>query len=366
MSVLTPPWLAAARQIRGSADHPLLAPRGVWLAGGRLFVSDTAQNRVFVWHRAHEADQCAPDVVLGQPDDAHTGRNAGGAVGADTLHYPSGVWSDGRRLAVADAWNHRVLLWHTLPTRSGQPADVVLGQPDFAHNQPNVAGLAQPPTARSLYWCYGVCSDGQRLWVADTGNRRVLWYDRWPETSYAPADGVVGQAEFDTRHYDPQHAIWPYSVKVGTGRQLAITDTQYYRVLLWQNGLRAAQQPADYLVGQPDFDTNGQNQFLPRPAAHTLSWCYDSCFVEDGLWVADTGNSRLLGFDQVPIVQNPAADRVLGKPDFATGSENADTKTGTQHTLYWPFALVHEGHLLAVADTGNHRVLLLDLPTQTL
>jgi hypothetical protein len=77
--------------------------------------------------------------------------------------------------------------------------------------------------------------------------------------------------------------------------------------------------------------------------------------------VADTGNSRLLWFDQVPTQSGQPADGLLGKPNFATSSENLDTFFGTEKTLYWPFAHSVAGQRLAVADTGNHRVVFFDL-----
>ncbi len=37
----------------------------------------------------------------------------------------------GEGLAVADAWNHRVLIWHKVPQDNNVPADLVIGQTDF-------------------------------------------------------------------------------------------------------------------------------------------------------------------------------------------------------------------------------------------
>lgn len=343
---------------KGPESTPFLAPRGVFVKNGHLLVSDTGRNRVFIWHRLPQTLFAKPDVVLGQGDADGTGRNAGGHVSAATLQYPSGLWTDGQKLIVADAWNHRVLIWAQMPTQPAQPADIVLGQPDFEHNEPNIHGVGAMPSERSLYWPYGVCSDGQRLWVADTGNRRVLFFENIPTQSFCPADAVIGKPDFNTRDYDNQDPIWPYSVKVGPNGALAVTDTQYYRVLLWQHWRDAFQQKAACLIGQPDLDSSGQNQFGLFPQAHTLSWCYDSAFWGDGILVADTGNSRILQFSTLPTAHNAVADGLFGKPNFHTGSENADTLFGTEKTLYWPFSICTDGPCLAVADTGNHRILI--------
>ena len=114
---------------------------------------------------------------------------------------------------------------------------------------------------------------------------------------------LTASSNFQERDYDHNDPIWPYSVKVSPNGQMAITDTQYYRVLLWHDWKTAFQKKADVIIGQASFDANGQNQFGWFPKAQTLNWCYDTCFYKDGLWVADTGNSRVLWFEKFPSSQ---------------------------------------------------------------
>ena len=247
-------------------------------------------------------------------------------------------------------------IWLQMPEQDGQPADVVIGQRDFTGNSPNVKGVGHPPSAQSLNWPYGVFSDGERLWVADTGNRRVLFYEKIPTEHFTKADKVIGKPSFEERDYDHQDPIWPYSVKVGPNRQIAITDTQYYRVLLWNDWARSFENKADVIIGQPSFESNGQNQFGWFPGANTLNWCYDCCFYRQGLWVADTGNSRILWFENIPGAHNQEADNLLGQNDFNTGSENKNTIWSTEGSLYWPFQVCIENKAMVVADTGNHRL----------
>jgi hypothetical protein len=361
MESVLPIIINDTRVFNGVEDNPLLAPRGVYLINNKLFVADTAQNRLFIWHSLpHSAFQKA-DIVLGQSHQTDTGRNASGKVSASSLFYPSGIWSDGEKLIVADAWNHRVLIWNQLPTEDGQAADVVVGQPDFHRNDPNVKGISHPPSAQSLNWPYGIYSDGQQLWIADTGNRRILYYKNIPTSNFTEADQVIGKPNFTERDYDHLDAIWPYSVKIGPQGQMAIADTQYYRVLIWNNWQTAFHQKADVIIGQPGFESNGQNQFGWFPDAHTLNWCYDTCFYKEGIWIADTGNSRLLWYDQIPEANNTPAINLLGQDDFNTGSENKNTIWSTEQSLYWPFQVCIENQCMVIADTGNHRIIIKDL-----
>lgn len=362
-SEITTDFLLESILFYGDEGNPLLAPRGVWMHGEKLFVADTGQNRVFIWNNLPDGTHQKPDVTLGQVEATDTKRNSGQTASASTLHYPSGLWSDGERLIVADAWNHRVLIWHSFPEKNGQPADVVLGQPDFHTNQPNVNGVGNDPSAKTLNWPYGVFSDGKSLWIADTGNRRVLYFKNIPTASYQAADGVIGKEHFDQRDYEHTDPIWPYSVKISPDGAMAITDTQYYRVLLWHNWQTSLHQKADVIIGQESFEGNGQNQYRLQPASFTLNWCYDSFFYDDGLFVADTGNSRILRFSPMPQKHNPAAHSLIGHDDFGTGSENAKTMMGTANALYWPFSICIENNTLAIADTGNHRVILKNLTT---
>ncbi|WP_156522581.1 NHL repeat-containing protein [Arachidicoccus ginsenosidimutans] len=340
----------------------LLAPRGVCACCDILAVSDTGQNRVFIWKNFSYLENKEPDVVLGQDDFSGTGRNTGADVNASSLQYPSGIWTDGQKLVVADAWNHRVLIWHSLPTQNGQPADVVVGQKDFESNQPNVEGLSKLPSAQSLYWCYGVTSDGKSLWIADTGNRRVLFYNKIPTENFAAADKVIGQNSFEERDYDHNNAIWPYSVKLSINGTLAITDTQYYRVLIWKNKEDAFTKQADIILGQKDFESNGQNQYRSLPAANTLNWCYDSCFFRNGIFVTDTGNSRILHWKKLPETNNANADELFGQPNFEVNGETSlSMKAMAENEMYWAFAITTHQQQLIVADTGNHRILFYNL-----
>lgn len=82
--------------------------------------------------------------------------------------------------------------------------------------------------------------------------------------------------------------------------------------------------------------------------------------VDDGrLAVADTANNRILLWDSLPDdpVGGRPADHVLAQPDFASNGENRWDLVG-RDTLCWPYGLHLHRDLLAVADSGNNRVML--------
>jgi hypothetical protein len=168
---------------------------------------------------------------------------------------------------------------------------------------------------------------------------------------------LIGKPSFTERDYEHTAAVWPYSVKLGPGGELAIADTQYCRVLWWLHWQAALAGEPPRLIGQPDLASNGPNQLALRPGPAGLNWCYDTAFWRGRLWVADTANSRVLAFalGNDPL---PQATALLGQKDYHTGSENPDTVRTTEGSLYWPFALCPAGEALVVADTGNHRLLI--------
>ncbi|EUA23050.1 NHL repeat family protein [Mycobacterium xenopi 4042] len=117
----------------------MYSPRGVFIDEHHLVVADSGNHRVLIWHGLPTADEQSADVVLGQPDGTTEGRAAGGRGPANGMNLPTGVLVHDGRLLVADAWHHRILVWNTIPEISSTPPDFVLGQPDDLSVNPNGA-----------------------------------------------------------------------------------------------------------------------------------------------------------------------------------------------------------------------------------
>jgi hypothetical protein len=76
------------------------------------------------------------------------------------------------------------------------------------------------------------------------------------------------------------------------------------------------------------------------------------------LAVADTANNRILLWDRGPVTgRQPGASIVLGQEDFAANGENRWSAV-TPGSLCWPYGLSLSSGLLAVADSGNNRVVI--------
>ncbi|HYH95298.1 hypothetical protein, partial [Hyalangium sp.] len=194
----------------GCAASSLRVPEAVFLSQGKLVVADTFNHRVLIWNAIPSSNGAPAHLVLGQTsftscvrNDANGDGTADSTPSASTLFFPAGVWTDGTRLLVADTDNHRVLIWNEFPTTNGQPADVVLGQPDFTTR-------AEATTAVGMFSPYNVNSTGQQLFVSEYGNSRITVWNQLPTANGQAAELVLGQPDFTSRNRgDPSSGTIP-------------------------------------------------------------------------------------------------------------------------------------------------------------
>jgi NHL repeat len=340
----------------------LFAPRGVCFerADGPLFVCDTGHHRLLIWTRTPAVDGSPADLLIGQADFLQEGRNANGAIAAKTLNVPTGVAAANDILAVADAWNHRILLWHGYPHTSNRGADVVLGQADFTGGLANRG--AKTPRADTLNWCYGVAVVAGRLFVADTGNRRVLMWESIPTTNGAAADLVLGQRDFTTRDENAGEGAgalgmrWPHGIAV-VDDKLLVADAGNNRIMVWQTLPTANGVPCDLVLGQSDTMRLDHNRAAYDPTANALNMPYGLGARNARIVVADTANSRLLGFEADGLAMGATATRLAGQHDFTAKGDNR-WGVPRRDSLCWPYDVACCGDVVAIADAGNNRVLL--------
>ena len=343
--------------------HPtasqLYGPRGVWMDAERLIVCDSGNHRVLIWKLPLQQSHQDAMFVLGQPNMTSEGPAAGGREVANGLHLPTGVIVVGNRLLVADAWHHRILVWNAVPEESNTPPDYAIGQSSLEEVQPNRGG---EPSLAGMNWPYGMAVVGERFYVADTGNRRVLVWNTFPEND-RPADWVLGQQDAISNRENRGGAVrgdsfrWAHDI-AGNDQQLWIADAGNHRVLGW-NGHPDQDTVADWVLGQQDAQSSGELPYVPQ-GPRKLRFPYAVASCEDVLAVADTANNRVL-FWRIPVAEPTyaAAFDVIGQMDFQGIGENK-WKSVELDTLCWPYGLAFYRGWLAVADSGNNRVAIWD------
>jgi hypothetical protein len=385
---------------------------GLAYANNTLFVADSNRvasaplnHRVLIYRNiadtvlpvnalVPQAGRCpacrgAADVVLGQAD--LTKNELKLIPTQSSLRNPTAVASDGVRLAVADTDNNRVLIWNRIPTTNNQPADIVLGQPNFTTGVAPVRGSA--PLQR-LRGPQGVWIQGNRLFVADSGHNRVLIWNNFPTSNTSAADVVIGQPDFNTvveldltlTRIDPkaENLVNPVSVSTD-GTRLLVADLGQNRVMIWNSIPTRNGQPADLVLGQPDFvsaipnnssklceangkDADGKDTF-PVRCASTIE--FPRFVLGDGrrLFIADGGNDRILVYNAYPTRNGQPADVILGQVT-QTINRSSDSAfplfRASADILRTPLSMAWDGTNLYVSDTFNRRVLVYSLHDQPL
>ena len=394
----------------GRAGERYLYARGVALdeVDNRLFLNDQYLNRVLVFDLDDErriVDR-RPKVILGQPH-AYTGLNR--PPSARTMHNPLALAYDPgtKSLFVADARNHRILVFDAHPDRLStfDEAIAVLGRPDFTskgtgrETGPDVFDFANAGVTSTFPNPIGFAVDRERgrLFVSDGGNHRVLVFDIRPGRIHngVAAIGVIGQPDFVANRPTPDlsGAGGGFGLfnRVAKGRatdnrgfdtpsglaydpnqdRLFVVDGNNARVLVFEaapEAIRSGQEPIAVL-GQMDY-TSGDEVRLDletvtedvarRRMRMPSGIAYDT--VNDRVYVNDKGNDRILIFEAAPdeLESGMAAVGVIGQRDFVTRIAG----NGEQEELLDPRQIVFdsEQQRLFVTDSYWARLMVYDLP----
>lgn len=234
----------------------------------------------------------------------------------------------------------------------GQAATLVLGQPDFTSN-------TFTTTQTGMHGPTGIAVDptSGKIFVADCDNNRILRFaSAGTVTNGAAAEAVLGQPDFtsNTANTTRNGMSCPDQISIDSTGRLWVADFYNSRVLRFDTAASKANgADADGVLGQPDFTTsdNGATQ-------NGMNFP-DGVFADSGgrVWVGDSGNNRVLRFDNAAAKADGAnADGVLGQPDFTSGT-SATTQTG----MFIPVGVsVDSSGRLWVVESSNHRVLRFD------
>lgn len=336
---VTDGMLPASASTTGSVEGLAVDP-----TSGKVFVADRDNNRIlrFSATAAYQSGAAA-EAVFGQADFVSNEANRGdpSSPSAETLSDPRSLAVDSSgRLWVADVGNERVLRFDNASSKpSSSPADAVLGQLLFTTRS---SGKTQSKFGSPN----GVAIDAAgNLWVSDSDNCRILRFDAAAtKPNGAPADGVLGQADFTSNSFGTTASMTdsPFGLSVDSDGRLWVADLNNARILRFDNAATKSNgAPADGVLGQTDFST-------ATVAAVSASSFEDPYYVHaapDGtVWVGDLRRHRVLGFFSAAGKPDGApADRVLGQPDF-TSSANPGTSassipgpsqmaTGTENSL---------------------------------
>jgi len=279
----------------------------------------------------------AASTVIGAPNFTTywSTPNASALAGSDeysALDAQGDLW-------VTDFSANRVLEFRP-PFASGEAASLVIGQSTLSGTFPGT-------TATNLSGPAGVAFDSRGdLWVNDYDNNRLLEF-RPPFTDGMSASLVLGQQTFKgnqaaTSAVNVSGPVGPTFDALG---DLWVADQGNNRVLEFVPPF-ASGMHASVVLGQTSMTGSS-----PGLTNTNLSGPQQAVASGDWLFVADSGNDRVLGFP-APFADGEGAELVLGQAGFDT-----DTSVGEAATAYPVGVTVDSFGNLWVSDWGHSRVL---------
>ena len=262
----------------GTGRHQLNWPVSASTDGTRLVVTDTNNDRILIWTEFPTSNAEPADIVLQGGSNANPSKS--------NIQWPWGVWTDGRRLAVASTGSGSVLIWNTFPSYDGQPADLLL------------TGSGDIGTPRQ------VGSDGNSLIVGD--HNATAGGGNEPGTFFWTGFPTTDQQPYDFFVVDPlgekQTAPWLRGDFTDDGRLLMMGDTLH----IWDEMPQSASD-------RPVLSNNGQG----RAGGYDFRWGdFSTVVVVGGRVYITTNGSTLVVYDSIPTSVTQAPDFVMGAADL--------------------------------------------------
>ncbi|NJM36632.1 MAG: hypothetical protein HC845_01460 [Akkermansiaceae bacterium] len=277
----------------GTSATKLSDPAGVVIdpTTRKVFVSDRGNKRVLRFSDMNAlASGAAAEWVVGQPN--FTSNGMGTTANTFGQFGPGGIYLDtSGRLWVADTGNCRVLRFdNALTATANQPnAARVYGQSNFTNSAPGTSATTMRFPASVLV------DSGDRLWVVDIGNNRVLRFNSVSThtTNGVAASGVLGQLNFTSANALPLEANsmdGPEGITMSSNGTLYVSD--FERILRFNNAAALSNGAnASGILGQPSFT---ESTFGGPSANYTNGPSGLLITVNDVLWVCDRKNNRMI------------------------------------------------------------------------
>jgi len=293
--------------------------------------------------------------VLGQPDFV----TGGSGTAADLFRWAGGIDVADGTLWVDDVDNARVLQWSPEPVIDQDRADRVVGQFDFDSAVAGPSSVHLTPSGAELTDRIGdVAVAGDRLVVADGHANRILVWSQLPKANGVAADLVLGQTTFDgsaaginADRLNAPSGVW------SDGNRLIVVDQGNHRVLIWSAFPTENGQSADVVLGQTSFTS----RLVPDPpTTSSMNTPTDVAFDGARLFIVDSANHRIMGWNGIPSENDAPADFFVGQNSGESNGQNAGAgaKNPNPVGLDSPGTIAVAHGSLFVADRANRRVVV--------
>ena len=359
---------------------------------GNLWVTDPGNHRVLRFPSSVLSDGAAngpnADLVIGQPDFSTRlafDTNRLGPLHKGGIIFPGSVTFDAAgRLFVGDQIGR--VMAYLPPFRNGMDAARVVGVVVNVQGQPP----RSPVNEYSLAVPEGLFALNNNLFIIDAAANRITRYDpfdTWPEETVLlpspPAKAVFGQPDLlsfkanrggrsatDSSFFRPTTAAL-------VGTDVYLCDSGNHRLLIIpisnnnllsathvQGQINSTYNSRNLIEGRELFTVTGLTDLPNNGGRASLSGglTIDRSSNPPRLYVADSGNNRILGFaNALTVKPGDLADIIIGQADRFSGivnSPNNDPDILNDTGLFNPTGVVTDAQgNLWIADTGNGRAL---------
>jgi sugar lactone lactonase YvrE len=268
----------AATLGQSNSGHPYGASAMAFDGSGNLWVADSPNSRVLEFEAPLSSGMSA-SAAIGQTDMTAASCNQSNTPSgpdASTLCNVRDISFDtAGDLWVVDSGNNRVLEFKP-PFSTGVAAILELGQPaPSAFSSSSANNNALNPTATTLDLPAGIAFDSTgNVWVADTGNNRVLEYSP-PFSNGMAATMELGQpisAAFTSGSEDVSQSglAGASGISFDKSGDLLVDDSGNNRVMIFDPPFTSGMNAAA-VVGQVIFSSGYSNGGRTTPEANTLS-----------------------------------------------------------------------------------------------
>jgi hypothetical protein len=310
---------------------------------------DSFNGRTLRWDSFDSfMNQEDPSTLLGQA--SYTSNEVIIPVSGSTLLRPVAIAMVDGKYFIADRDRNRVLVWNSFPS-NGSSANFALGQP-------NLGAWSHGRTATNFHRPTALCSYQSKLVLSDRRNKRLLIYNSPPANGTISPDIILGASNMtDLPFGSPGSSSFEdaLGVNCNSDGKLVVSDRVYNRVLIWNSFPTTDNQPADVVLGQPDFVSSGLRDGAPSASKFMGPNC--AKILNRKLYVCDSEANRILYWNEVPTANDTPADGVIGQNDF-----NSFVSGYGPGQFQAPSNIEFHNGILFVTDNRNNRIVGVKVP----
>jgi len=310
----------------GSALNQMNWPISASIAGGKLVVADTYNNRILVWNSLPtKNDQPADFQIVGA-------YQYGPILGNSSLRdikWPWGVWTDGQKMAVTNTVGGLILIWNTFPTQTNQSADIYIYG----------GGIGTPRT---------ITSDGTHLIIGD--HNACLQNSQLQATTYYQltcSAATVGSTWFwrSFPTHDNQLPDFYMNEPSGGGAWMTGQFTSDGRLLLM--GTILYEWNAFPINGSVAPNLQVGSWLIPgQVAKYTFIYPFSLAIVGPKVLVSENQGNKILVFNSIPTSPTQFPDLVIGAPDINSSTLDSNFMLGN------PLPVTDGKSLIEVSDAS--------------